>query len=61
MKQTREPYSWAYLNFNENPPLLYKNFTTLLYPPTKQKKPIKFLTEDRSDEDLSSDSDSDLG
>lgn len=58
---TREPYSWAYLNFNENPPLFYKNFTTLLYPPVKQKKPIKFLTEDRSDEDLSSDEDSDLG
>lgn len=57
---TREPYSWAYLNFNENPPLFYKNFTTLLFPPTKQNKPIKFLTEDRSDEELSSDENSDL-
>jgi len=60
---TKEPYSWCYLDFNHVQPKLYKNFTTLLYPPTQQEnKPTKFLTADRSDDELTSESeDSDIG
>ena len=61
-ESTSEPYSWCYLDFNHVQPKLYKNFTTLMYPLEKQKKPTKFLTADRSDDDLTSESeDSDLG
>jgi len=59
-ESTREPYSWAYLDFSKNPPLFYKNFDTLLYPTGPSKKPTKFLLEERSD-DETSDEDSDLG
>jgi len=61
---TSEPYSWAYLDFNHVYPKFYKNFTTLLHPQTQEKKPTKYLEKvaDRSDEELTSDSeDSDIG